>query len=86
LRLAIQTPLQDTNFESLHGLWQVADRTGFAAAFTYDHFVALEAGARPGAIGDVPDGSQLEGWVTLAALAATTRNLQVGTLATGVTH
>lgn len=86
MRLAIQTPLQHTTFGRLHDLWQVADRTGFAAAFTYDHLVALGSGARPGAIGAVPDGSQLEGWTTLAALAAATSNLEVGTLATGVTY
>jgi alkanesulfonate monooxygenase SsuD/methylene tetrahydromethanopterin reductase-like flavin-dependent oxidoreductase (luciferase family) len=86
LRLAIQTPPEHTTFAALRDVWQAADELGFRAAFTFDHFVPLNPGQRPGSGDDVPDGPQLEGWTALAALAAGTRNLEVGTLVTGVTY
>ena len=86
MELAIQTPLQHASFAALRDVWQAADALGFRAAFTYDHLVALNPGQRPGTGGAVPDGPQLEGWVALAALAAGTRRLEVGTLVTGVTY
>jgi alkanesulfonate monooxygenase SsuD/methylene tetrahydromethanopterin reductase-like flavin-dependent oxidoreductase (luciferase family) len=67
-------------------VWQAADALGFRAAFTFDHLVPLNPGARPGHEGGVPSGPQLEGWVTLAALAEATQRLEVGTLCSGVTY
>lgn len=87
MQLAIQTPPEHTTFAALRDVWQAADELGYSAAFTFDHFVPLNAGQRPSSgPSGVPDGPQLEGWATLAALAAGTRNLQVGTLVTGVTY
>lgn len=71
---------------SLEETWQTADETGFAAAFTFDHLVPLNAGARPNMPIGVPDGPQLEGWATLCALAARTKRMQVGTLVSGITY
>ena len=87
MQFAIQTPPERTTFSGLRDLWQAADELGFAAAFTFDHLVPLNPGERPGATAAVDrSGAQLEGWTALAALAAGTRNLQVGTLVSGVTY
>lgn len=86
MKLAIQTPPQNTSFSALRDTWQAADELGFRAAFTFDHFVPLDAGAKPSPTAVIPDGTQLEGWMTLAGLAACTSKLMVGTLVTGVTY
>jgi alkanesulfonate monooxygenase SsuD/methylene tetrahydromethanopterin reductase-like flavin-dependent oxidoreductase (luciferase family) len=84
--ISIQTPPEHTDYAQLRDVWLAADELGFHAAFTFDHLVPLRPGARPGHEGPVPAGTQLDGWITVAALAAVTRRLQVGTLVTGVTY
>jgi alkanesulfonate monooxygenase SsuD/methylene tetrahydromethanopterin reductase-like flavin-dependent oxidoreductase (luciferase family) len=87
LQLAIQTPPEHTTFSALRDVWQAADELGFRAAFTFDHLVPLNPGERPGSdeSGSQRRGPQLEGWVALAALAASTRHIQVGTLVSAIT-
>jgi alkanesulfonate monooxygenase SsuD/methylene tetrahydromethanopterin reductase-like flavin-dependent oxidoreductase (luciferase family) len=86
MKIAIQTPPENCSFSALEEVWQTADEAGFAAAFTFDHLVPLNAGARPNLPIGVPDGPQFEGWATLCALAARTTNMQVGTLVSGITY
>ncbi len=86
MEIAVQTPPEHTDYSRLVDIWQTADGLGFAAGFTFDHFVPLNPGARPSAPGGTPDGPQFEGWITLAALGAATSRLDVGTLVTGVTY
>ena len=86
MEIAIQTPPEHTDYSRLLDIWQTADDLGFAAGFTFDHFVPLNPGARPSQPGAVPEGPQLEGWITLAALGAATSRLDVGTLVSGVTY
>ncbi len=86
MEIAVQTPPEHTDYSRLLDIWQTADELGFAAGFTFDHFVPLNPGVRPSAPGEVPEGPQLEGWITLAALGAATSRLDVGTLVTGVTY
>lgn len=86
MEIAVQTPPEHTDYSRLLDIWQTADGLGFAAGFTFDHFVPLNPGARPSGPGGVPDGPQMEGWITLAALGAATSRLDVGTLVTGVTY
>lgn len=86
MKIAIQTPPENCTFAALEDVWQVADESGFAAAFTFDHLVPLNPGARPNLPIGVPDGPQFEGWATLCALAARTKNMHVGTLVSGITY
>ena len=104
VEIAIQTSQQHTSFPRLLDIWQAADELGFAAAFTFDHFVPFSPNVRvlprESIAGDhrdnttpdntrgatMPDGPQLEGWVTLTALSSMTRNMDVGVLVSGVSY
>jgi F420-dependent oxidoreductase-like protein len=77
MRFGIQTGPQHVSWPELLDIWQVADRLSFDTAWTFDHFFPIMSD---------PKGSQLEGWVTLTALAEETRHVRVGTLVTGITY
>jgi F420-dependent oxidoreductase-like protein len=53
-----------------------AEAAGFDLIWVWDHFIQLRGWEQP----------ILEGWLTLAYLAAATTTIQVGTLVTGVTY
>src|SRR5262245_43605830 len=71
IRFGIQTAQQEVEFQQLVTVWQQADALGFDTAFVFDHFMPI--------LGSDTDGSCLEGWTLLTALAAQTRHLKVGT-------
>ena len=77
MRFGIQTGPQHVTWPELLNIWQVADGLKFDTAWTFDHFFPIMSD---------PKGSQLEGWITLTALAQATKHVRVGTLVTGITY
>ena len=75
MRFSVQTGQQNIEWAELSEAWQRLEELGYDGAWTIDHF--LPTGTR-----DV-DGPCLDGWAVLAALAAETKRLRLGTLVTG---
>lgn len=78
LRWGIKTSPQHTTYEAMREVWQEADANPvFEHAWLFDHFNPIQ--------GDL-DGDCLEGWTTLAALAAETKRLRLGLMVAGNTY
>jgi len=63
-------------YPELERFWRTADDLGFDAVWNYDHFYGLVDNPTP----------TYEGWTTLAAMAALTRQARVGCMVTSVTY
>src|SRR5512143_1715479 len=77
MKFALFTGMSGTTWDEVLALWQHGDRTGWDAACVTDHFMPNTADR----VGDT-----LECWTALAALAARTERLRVGTIVSGNTY
>jgi F420-dependent oxidoreductase-like protein len=77
IRFGVQTPPQNVTWKELLDAWKLIDELGYDTAWTFDHFFPILTD---------PSGPCFEGWIALAALAAETRNVELGTLVTGNTY
>jgi F420-dependent oxidoreductase-like protein len=77
MRFGLDVSQHQLTWQELFDRVGFAEGAGFEGAWLFDHFKAL--------YGD-PKGPCMEGWTLLAALAASTQKIRLGTLVTGITY
>ena len=76
IEFGVKTGQGGCTYDELVKVWSAAEELGYDSAWLYDHFYALGDKTKP----------CLEAWTTLAALAAVTQRLRIGTMVTCVNY
>jgi len=76
IEFGVKTGQGGYTYEELVKVWNAAEELGYDSAWLYDHFYSLGNKTQP----------CLEAWTTLAALAAVTKRLKMGTMVTCVNY
>jgi len=78
MEFGIKTPPQHCAWQDMVDVWRVTDSIPtFSSCWNFDHFYPL--------VGN-PEGSCMESWVTLSALASMTSRIRVGCMVTGAPY
>jgi F420-dependent oxidoreductase-like protein len=78
MQFGIKTPPQHCSWQELLDVWRAADEIElYGSAWNFDHFYPL--------VGD-PNGPNMEAWVSLSALAASTRRIRIGCMVNGMPY
>ncbi len=78
MNYGIKTPPQHCSWQDMLDVWKATDQVDvFTSCWNFDHFYPL--------VGD-PNGSCMEAWVTLTALAVNTQRVRVGAMVQGMPY